>query len=139
LWPRTIARHAAQATAREQARQTITASLLPMLQAQIALATGVGYCYLRKNGKFTRVENLDEIDRLLRDGTEGDYRFIFAKDPSAAAFRELLARAIDKAGAPPQEIHLTGEIELSARLTAARTRVEGQASEKCDRGRDGSR
>jgi hypothetical protein len=110
--------------AREWARQTIIAGLGPMLRAQMAHAQGIGHCYTRdKNGKFSRVENLAEIDRLLAEGSEGEHYFIFAKDPSAVAFKELLDRALDKPKEQAQEIHVTGEIELSARLTAARARV----------------
>lgn len=111
-------------TARDYARQTIIASLAPLLRAQIAHATGIGHCYTRdKHGKFKRVENLADIDRLLTEGTENEHFFIFSKDPSAVAFKELLDRALDKPKEQAQEIHVTGEIELSARLTAARQRV----------------
>jgi hypothetical protein len=110
--------------AREYTRQTVIAGLAPMLRAQMAHATGIGHCYTRdKHGKFSRVENLDEIDRLLTDGTEGEHFFIFAKDPSAVAFKELLDRALDKPKEQDREIHVSGEIELTARLTAARNRV----------------
>jgi hypothetical protein len=110
--------------AREFTRQTVIAGLAPMLRAQMAHAMGIGHCYTRdKNGKFTRAENLDEIDRLLTQGTEGEHFFIFAKDPSAVAFKELLDRALDKPKEQAQEIHVTGEIELTAHLTAARNRV----------------
>jgi hypothetical protein len=110
--------------AREFTRQTVIAGLAPMLRAQMAHATGIGHCYTRdKHGKFSRVEDLDEIDRLLTEGTEGEHFFIFAKDPSAVAFKELLDRALDKPKEQAQEIHVTGEIELTARLAAARNRV----------------
>jgi ATP phosphoribosyltransferase len=39
------------------------------------------------------------------------------------AFKELLDRALDKPKEQGQEIHVSGEIELTARLTAARTRI----------------
>ena len=110
--------------AREFARQTIIASLGPMLRSQIAHATGIGHCYTRdKNGKFSRVEKLSEIDRLLTQGTENEDYFIFAKDPSAVAFKELLDRALDRPKEQAQEVHVTGEIELFTRLAAARQRV----------------
>jgi hypothetical protein len=110
--------------AREYTRQAVFGGLAAMLRAQIAHATGIGHCYTRdKNGKFTRVEKLEEIDRLLAEGKEGEHYFIFAKDPSAVAFKELLDRALDKPKEQAQEVHVTGEIELSARLTAARQRV----------------
>src|SRR5580765_4132960 len=118
--PHTLEKEAA----REYTRQTVIAGLAPMLRAQMAHSTGIGHCYTRdKNGKFTRVEDLDDIDRLLTEGVEGEHFFIFAKDPSAVAFKELLDRALDKPKEQAQEIHVSGEIELTARLTAARNRV----------------
>lgn len=110
--------------ARELLRQQVTAALLPMIRSQIAHATGIGHCYTRdKNGKFNRVEDAAKLDALLREGNEGEHYFIFTKDPSAAAFKELLDRALDRPKEQAQEIHVTGEIELSTRLTAARNRV----------------
>jgi hypothetical protein len=110
--------------AREYARQTIIAGLAPLLRAQMAHAQGIGHCYTRdKNGKFSRVESLAKIDELLTTGTENEHYFIFAKDPSAVAFKELLDRALDRPKEQAQEIHVSGEIELSARLVAARTRI----------------
>lgn len=110
--------------ARELVRQYITDKLGPMLQAQIAHATGIGHCYTRdKHGKFSRVESADRIDALLREGTEGEHYFIFAKDPSAVAFKELLDRALDRPKDQSKEIHVSGEVELSTRLTSARRRV----------------
>jgi hypothetical protein len=110
--------------AREFTRRTIVEAIAPMLRAQIAHAQGIGHCYTRdKNGKFSRVDNLDKIDELLMTGTEGEHFFIFAKDPSAVAFKELLDRALDKPKEQAQEVHVTGEIELFTRLAAARQRV----------------
>jgi hypothetical protein len=95
-----------------------------MLRAQLAHAQGIGHCYTRdKNGKFTRVESLDKIDELLTTGTENEHYFIFAKDPSAVAFKELLDRALDRPKEQAHEVHVTGEIELFTRLAAARQRV----------------
>jgi hypothetical protein len=113
-----------KAEAREVVRAFVTDNMMPMLRAQLAHAMGIGHCYTRdKHGKFARVEDLAEIDRLLTEGTEGEHFFIFAKDPSAVAFKELLDRALDKPKEQAQEIHVTGEIELTARLSAARQRV----------------
>jgi hypothetical protein len=113
-----------KSAAREVVRAFVTDNMMPMLRAQLAHAMGIGHCYTRdKHGKFSRVENLEEIDRLLTEGVEGEHFFIFAKDPSAVAFKELLDRALDKPKEQAQEIHVSGEIELTARLTAARNRV----------------
>lgn len=110
--------------AREDLRRRVINALAPMVRAHIAHATGIGHCYTRdKNGKFTRVVDPAKLDALLNEGSEGEHYFIFTKDPSAVAFKELLDRALDKPKEQAQEIHVTGEIELSTRLTAARNRV----------------
>jgi hypothetical protein len=110
--------------AREATRRLVTASLKPLVQSAIMHARGIGHVYTRdKNGKFTRVENQDRIDQLLCEGTENADFFIFSKDPSTQAFKDLLDRALDKPKEQAQEIHVTGEIELSSRLTSARKRV----------------
>lgn len=68
-----------------------------MLRAQIAHAIGIGHLYTRdKSGKFTKIVNEAEVDRLLSEGVDGrDYR-IFTKDPSVQAFQELMNRAQDR-------------------------------------------
>jgi hypothetical protein len=110
--------------AREATRQMIIAALGPLLRSQIMHAQGIGHVYTRdKHGKFTRIEDLAEIDRLLAEGTENEHFFLFSKDPSSVAFKELLDRALDRPKEQAQEVHVTGEIELFSRLTAARQRV----------------
>lgn len=99
--------------AREEARKQITASLGPILRAQIAHAIGIGHLYTRdKNGKFTKIESLSQIDQLLTHGTEGEHYWIFAKDPSTAAATDLLNRALDKPKEQEQEIKLTGSVDV---------------------------
>lgn len=110
--------------AREYVRQRVIASLEPLLRAQLAHAQGIGHCFTRdRNGKFTKVEDPALIDELLTTGNEGEHYFIFTKDPSALAFKELLDRAIDRPKEQATEIHISGEIELSTRLTQARNRI----------------
>jgi hypothetical protein len=89
--------------AREFTGQTVIAGLAPMLRAQMAHATGIGHCYTRdKHGKFSRVENLDEIGHLLTEGT-GRALLHFRERLSAVAFQELLDRALDKPKGRPRK------------------------------------
>ena len=114
--------------ARELTRQIITASLRPMLQAQIAHSMGIGHLYTRdKTGKFTKIENQAEVDRLLMEGTEDDDYWIFSKDPSVQAFTDLMNRAIDKAKEQEQEIKITGEAALIEKLLSGRKRAAESA------------
>lgn len=96
--------------AREFVRAQVTAALGPMLRRQIAHSMGIGHLYTRdKAGKFTKIEDEAEQDRLLAEGVEGTNYWIFTKDPSVQAFSDLLNRALDK----PKE----QEIEISVRDT----------------------
>lgn len=95
-----------KARAREELRRMVMKSLGPMLRAQIAHAQGIGHVFTRdKGGKFTRIEDMDAIDKLLSEGTEGEHYWIFAKDPSVQAFTTLIDQAIDQA---PKHVELTG-------------------------------
>lgn len=100
--------------AREEARKLITQALAPMIRAQVASATGIGHVYTRdKLGKFTRITDMRKIDALLSSGTEGKAYWIFAKDPNAQAFKELMDRALDRSKEQPQELEHSGGIEIS--------------------------
>lgn len=100
--------------ARELVRQRVTASLEPMIRAQIANAVGIGHVYTRdKSGKFTKIEDPDEMDRLLQEGTEGEHYWLFTKDPSVQAFADLLNRALDKPKEQAIEVAITQPSELS--------------------------
>jgi hypothetical protein len=108
-WPSTLRKE----DARELVRQHITAQLLPMLNAQIAHAKGIGQLYIRdKNGKYTKIDDPIRVDELLATGeAEKDY-WIFMKDPSVAAFTDLLNRAIDKPGESVSVEH-SGGVEIT--------------------------
>lgn len=111
--------------AREAARQIITRHLEPMIGRQIAHAMGIGHVYTRdKGGKFRKIENEAEVERLLTTGEESKDYWIFMKDPSVDAFRELLNRALDRPKEQEQEFKLTGEESLIAALLAGRQRVK---------------
>lgn len=92
--------------AREALRQMVMRHMEPMLRAQIAHAQGIGHLYTRdKAGKFTKIENVAEVDRLLAEGEEDRDYWIFTKDPSVQAFTDLLNRALDK---PAEHVELSG-------------------------------
>jgi hypothetical protein len=114
-----------KALVREETRKYIQQHMPAMLRAQIAHAIGIGHLYTRdKHGKFSRIEDEREMERLLTEGVEDTDYWIFAKDPSVQAFSELLDRTLDQA---PKPIELTGAdkgpLELTARITAARHRT----------------
>jgi hypothetical protein len=95
-----------KALAREETRKYIQQHIPAMLRAQIANAIGIGHLYTRdKKGKFARIEDEAQIDKLLSEGEEGKTYWIFAKDPSTQAFSDLMNRAIDK---PAEQVKVTG-------------------------------
>lgn len=111
--------------ARELVRQRVTAALGPMLDAQIAHARGIGHVFTRdKHGKYTRIEDADEIAALLEHGVEGETFWVYAKDPSVQAFSDLLNRALDKPKEQEMEVKLTSEFDaVLGRLLTARKRL----------------
>ena len=110
---------------REMHRHVVAKYAERMIRSQVAAAIGIGHVYTRdKAGKFTRIEDFAAADKLLTEGTEGQDYWIFMKDPSTAAFTDLMNRAFDKPREQAQEIHITGELELVAsRLLTARKRL----------------
>jgi hypothetical protein len=99
--------------AREVLRAVVMRHMDDMLRAQIAHAKGIGHLYTRdKNGKFTKIENQAQIDRLLLEGTEDQDYWIFAKDPSVQAFTDLMNRALDKPKEQEQELEVKGALRL---------------------------
>lgn len=99
--------------AREVFRAEVLKHLKPLLQRQIAHAMGIGHLYTRdKNGKFTKVENQRQIDRLLTAGEEGTDYWIFSKDPSVQAFTDIMNRALDKPKEQEQDVNLTAELAI---------------------------
>ena len=110
--------------AREAVRVVVMQHMGRMVQSQVAHAIGIGHLYTRdKAGKFNKIENQAEVDRLLRDGAEGEDYWIFTKDPSVQAFTDLMNRALDKPKEQEQEVKITGESALIERLLAGRQRA----------------
>lgn len=112
--------------AREVVRQFVTANLQPMLEAQLAHAIGLKYLIARdkKTGKFIRLTE-DAAASMLEKGDDGSRYLIevWEKDPSVQAFTDLLNRALDKPKEQEQEIKVSGDADLIARLHAARKRL----------------
>jgi hypothetical protein len=111
--------------AREIVRALITPHLAPMIEAQVAQAKGLKYLVARdESGKFRRIgpEGLES----------GDHIEVWEKDPSTAAFTDLLNRAIDKPKEQEQEIIVHNSEELLARLdswkVANRQAIEVEAT-----------
>jgi hypothetical protein len=116
--------------AREFVREQVTKALAPMLRRQIAHAMGIGHLYTRdKTGKFTKIEDEKEQDRLLAEGVEGENYWIFTKDPSVQAFTDLVNRAIDKPKEQEIEVKVTGDEGRIARLLAGRKRAKDRKGE----------
>lgn len=112
--------------AREFVRQAVTNALAPMLRAQIANAMGIGHIFTRdKAGKYTKIEDEDEIDRLMVEGVEGETHWIFKKDPSVQAFADLLNRAIDRPKEQEQDINIRGSIDVISILKQRHDRHRG--------------
>lgn len=106
--PRTLKKE----EARKLLRDRVTEKLLPMIDAQIANASGISHFMLRdpKTGKFERISNPDQIQAALNaeGAEEGSSYYIWTKDPSVQAFTDLLNRTLDK---PSEHVEVTGKDE----------------------------
>jgi hypothetical protein len=114
--------------ARELVRALVLAKIDTLVEAQIANAMGIKYLVVRekRTGKFLRVGS--KRAGALKDDEE--IIEVWEKDPSIHAFSDLLNRAIDKPAEQVQEIKLTGEVTIVARLQAARKRlIEARSAE----------
>ena len=98
---------------REVHRQEIAKHAPQMIRSQVMHAIGIHHLFTRdKTGKFTRVEDEQKTFDLLEHGTEGQDFFIFQKDPSVAAFTDLMNRAFDKPKEQEQELKVDGVLEI---------------------------
>ena len=82
--------------------------LIPVLQAKLALATGVQHLYARNDSEpFVRVTDPDQIEQYLNTPQEfagAKYYYIATQDPDARANEDVLSRLFGRA---PQAIELT--------------------------------
>lgn len=119
----------AKEAARELVRQAITEQLGPMIEAQIANATGLKYLVTRERstGKFIRVTEAMAKHRSDPNVVDDSFEVIevWEKDPSVQAFTDLLNRAIDKPREQVQEIAVTVSNEMVSRLDRAKLRARG--------------
>lgn len=97
--------------AREFVRAFVTAHLQPMLEAQVAHATGLKYLVIRdkKTGKFQRV---GEALARQAQGSADEVIEVWEKDPSIAAFTDLANRCLDKPAEQEQAVALSGRLEI---------------------------
>jgi hypothetical protein len=96
----------AKEAAREAVRQMVTAALKPLVEAQIANATGLKYLVTRdaKTGKFIRVG-----EAMAKASSEETIE-IWEKEPSVQAFTDLLNRALDKPKEQEQDLNIGGTL-----------------------------
>ena len=98
---------------REVHRQVVAKYADRMIRSQVMHAIGIHHLFTRdKTGKYTRVEDEQKTFDLLEHGTEGQDFFIFQKDPSVAAFTDLMNRAFDKPKEQEQELKIDGVLEI---------------------------
>ncbi len=101
--------------ARELLRQIVLKHLEEMAAAQIANAKGLKYLVVRdkRSGKFTRMTE-DMLRELEGKGTaEHENVEIWEKDPSTAAWSDLLNRALDKPAEQEQQLAVTGTLKVT--------------------------
>ena len=116
--PKTLDKEAA----REVVRRRVTEALLPLVDAQIAAATGLKYLVTRSKtgGKFTVVT---EAMARARKGNPGEIIEVWEKFPSTHAFQELLNRALDRPKEQSVDMNVCANEDLLKRLDEGRARV----------------
>ena len=79
--------------ARALLRERVIANMGPLVDAQVANASGLKYLVVRdkRTGKFIRV-----TEAMAKVGTGEEIVEVWEKDPSVQAFTDLMNRTIDK-------------------------------------------
>lgn len=91
--------------AQEYLRQMVIAELGPMTEAQVSNAKGLKYLVVRdKSGKFLRVG-----EAMARNSEEETIE-VWEKDPSIAAFTDLLNRALDLPAKPAEDVNIKAKL-----------------------------
>lgn len=100
--------------AREAMRQIVMAHMEELAAAQIANAKGIKFLVVRQKttGKFLRVT--ESMAQLKSGALKKDEEIIevWEKDPSVQAFTDLMNRALDKPKEQPQDVNVTGQIDV---------------------------
>lgn len=102
-------------------RQIVLENLRPLTEAQIANALGIRYLVVRdkRTGKFLRVGE----DVASKTDPNEETVEIWEKDPSIAAFTDLMDRSLDK---PKSSVDVTMKDDkaIEERLKGARRRTD---------------
>ena len=105
--------------------------MLPLLEAQEARALGLVHFMLRdpETGEWKRLVDPDEIQAAMNHpkAVNGSTYRIHTKDPDGKDITDVLNRIIDKPKEQEQEIKLTGDEAMLARLDLAKRRARGEA------------
>lgn len=111
--------------ARQLARELITPHLQPMIDAQVANATGLKYLVTRdkKTGKFLRVGSA-----AAANPSEETIE-VWEKDPSVQAFTDLMNRTLDKPKEQEQDLNVTF-VDQASILARARARAHARNKSK---------
>ena len=114
--------------ARAALRQMVLEKLRPLVESQVANATGIRYLVARekRGGRFRRLEREPLPGEIV--GSDDEIIEVWHKDPCIAAFTDLMNRAIDKP-TEIQQVEVSGSVDMVQRLQAARKRVSGGKSE----------
>ena len=94
---------------------------LPMAEAQASHAKGVGYMVLRhQDGTYSRATDEKQVDAAIAAGAE--MFKIFTQAPNTPAFTALLDRTFGKPQEPPQNLNITGSVDVAGLLKARHAR-----------------
>jgi hypothetical protein len=110
---------------REMLRRLVEREIQTLVAAQVSAAKGIKFLVLRDRatGQFIKRIAARSSQTHLKKHEEHEVVEVWQKDPSTAAFKELMAHAIDLPKHQEEEIRLTGEwTRLVALLRSARTK-----------------
>ena len=115
--------------AREALRVIVTQHMQEMTEAQVAAAKGLKYLMARnkRGGEFKPVTREQIEGGILK--REDTIIEVWDKQPSTAAYTDLMNRALDKPKEQPQEIDLR-VTDLDARIETGRKRLVSARSSK---------
>jgi hypothetical protein len=110
--------------AREHYRQRVMARLDPIIEAQMDAAIGAHqFVYTDDKGRFKVIDDPDELRACI---AMGKALRLFTRLPNTSAQDSLLNRVLDKPAEQVQKIEVSGEVNVVARLHAARKRLQSR-------------